>query len=65
VRRPTREAAKKRAEREREAGLDPDDEAARWLSEHDAPRPPPESKSRFKSKELHRWRQNQPRQQKS
>jgi hypothetical protein len=63
VRRPTREAAKKRAEREREAGLDPDDDAARWLSEHDPPPPAPESKSRFKSKELHRWRQNQPKQQ--
>ena len=57
MRRPTREAAKKRAEREREAGLDPDDEAARWLSEHDPKPPEPEPKSRFKSKELHRWRQ--------
>jgi hypothetical protein len=53
------EVAKKRAERERQAGLDPDDEAARWLAEHDQPPPPPESKSRFKSKELHRWRRRQ------
>jgi hypothetical protein len=61
VRRPTHDGAKKRAERERQAGLDPDDEAAKWLEEHDpkGPVPQPESKSRFKSKELHRWRQRQ------
>ena len=57
------EAAKKRAERERQAGLDPEDEAARWLEEHDPKPAVPEPKSRFKSKELHRWRQR--RQQKS
>jgi hypothetical protein len=53
----TEEGAKRRGERERNAGLDAEDEAARWLAERD-PAPPPEpSKSRFKSKELHRWRQ--------
>jgi hypothetical protein len=53
------DAAKRRGERERQAGLDPEDEAARWLEEKEpAPAPPP-SKSRFKSKELHRWRQKQ------
>lgn len=52
----THDGAKKRAERERAAGLEPDDEAARWLAEHDPPPPPPESKSLLKSKELHRWR---------
>ena len=61
VRKPTRDGAKKRAERERQTGLDPDDEAAKWLEEHDPKPPPPESKSRFKSKELHRWRQQQQR----
>lgn len=55
------EAAKRRGERERQVGLDPEDEAARWLEQRDPPPQPPESKSRFKSKELHRWRQRQQR----
>ena len=59
MRKLTRDGAKKRAERERKAGLDPDDEAAKWLEGHDPKPPPPESKSRFKSKELHRWRRRQ------
>jgi hypothetical protein len=54
------EAAKRRGERERQVGLE-NDEAAGWLEEHDPPPKPPESKSRFKSKELHRWRQKQQR----
>ena len=55
------DAAKRRGERERKVGLDPEDEAARWLAEKDAPQPEPESKSRFKSKDLHRWRERQKR----
>ena len=52
----THKGAERRGERERAVGLDPEDEAARWLAEHD-PEPAPEpSKSLFKSKELHRWR---------
>jgi hypothetical protein len=55
-RRLTSPAARKLGERERAAGLDPDDEAARWLDEHD-PRPPlAPPKSERKSKALHRWR---------
>lgn len=55
----TNERARKLAERERSTGLDPDDEAAHWLEEHDpkpAPQPP---KSPFKSKVLHQWRRRQ------
>jgi hypothetical protein len=54
---PTSEGAKKLGERERAVGLDAEDEAARWLQEHDPPpaaRPP---KAASKSKALHRWRQ--------
>ena len=57
----THEGAKRRAARERQVGLDPEDEAARWLEEHDPPPAAPESKSRFKSKDLHRWRERQKR----
>lgn len=56
VRKLTHGGAKKRGERERQAGLEPDDEAAKWLEEHDPKPRPAEPKSRFKSKELHRWR---------
>jgi hypothetical protein len=47
----------KLTERERAVGLDPDDEAARWLDEHDPKPPPATPKSAHKSKALHRWRQ--------
>jgi uncharacterized protein with von Willebrand factor type A (vWA) domain len=53
----TPRGARKLGERERAAGLDLDDEAARWLREHD-PEPPPQG---GKAKELHRWRQRQAR----
>ena len=53
------DAAKRRGERERRVGLDPEDEATRWLEEHDPPPKPPESKSKFKSTALHRWRERQ------
>jgi hypothetical protein len=58
---PKKRRAQSRSERERAVGLDPDDEAARWLAEHD-PRPAPQPpKSLGKSKTLHRWRQRQAR----
>ena len=57
----THEGAKRRGERERQAGLDQADEAARWLEEHDPPPSQSPSKSKFKSTELHRWRQRQQR----
>ena len=56
-----REQARRRAERERTHGLDPEDDAARWLAEHD-PKPPPQlPKNAFKSKVLHQWRQRRQR----
>jgi hypothetical protein len=53
----SKEQALRYSEKERQTGLDADDEAARWLAENDPKPAPPESKSKFKSKELHRWRQ--------
>ena len=51
--------AQKRGERERTVGVDPDDEAARWLEEHDPKPPAPEPKAAKKSKAVHRFRQRQ------
>jgi hypothetical protein len=51
--------AQKLGERERLIGLDPDDDAARWLEEHHPKPEPPVPKSVGKSKALHRWRQRQ------
>jgi len=53
---PSRRSVEKRSERERSAGLDPEDEAARWLEEHDPKPPPAVPKSASKSKALHQWR---------
>ena len=49
----------RRSERERLTGLDPDDEAARWLREHDPPPKPAQPKRPLKSNALHRFRQQQ------
>jgi hypothetical protein len=57
----TRRGAEKLGERERAAGLDPEDEAARWLAENDPPPPPATPKAATKSKVLHRWRRRQQR----
>jgi hypothetical protein len=54
----TSRGVQKLTERERAAGMDPDDDAARWLTEHDPPPEPPRPKAASKSKALHRWRQS-------
>jgi hypothetical protein len=54
----SRRRAERMAKREREAGLEPEDEAARWLAEHDPAPEPQRPKSASKSKALHRWRQS-------
>jgi len=57
----TSDGARKRADRERTIGLDPEDGAARWLREHDPEPEPATPKAASKSKHLHRWRQRQAR----
>ena len=52
----TRRGAQKLGEREREAGLDADDAAARWLAQNDPTPQPAPPKAAAKSKNLHRWR---------
>jgi hypothetical protein len=58
-RRLTSGGAKKLGDRERAVGLEPDDEASRWLAEHDPEPSPPTPKAARKSKTLHRWRRQQ------
>lgn len=55
----TSKSAKKLGERERTFGLDPEDDATRWLEERDPPPAPRLPKAASKSKLLHRWRQHQ------
>jgi hypothetical protein len=59
----SRRKVEKLTERERNVGVDSDDEAGRWLAENDPKPPPPTPKSAKKSKTLHRWRQQQQRDQ--
>jgi hypothetical protein len=45
--------------REAAVGLEPGDDAARWLEEHDPPAAPAARKSLGKNKALHQWRRSQ------
>lgn len=51
----------KLGERERTVGLEPEDDATRWLDEHDPPPKPQPPKAASKSKALHQWRRRQQR----
>jgi hypothetical protein len=55
----TSRGVRRMREREASVGLDPDDAAARWLSEHDPPEPPKTPKSAKKSVTLHRFKRRQ------
>jgi hypothetical protein len=52
----TPRGVEKMREREATLGIDGNDEAGRWLTEHDAPPPPKTPKSAKKSVTLHRFR---------
>jgi len=52
----TERGVKRMVERERGVGLDPEDDATRWLAENDIEPQPPRPKADSKSKALHRWR---------
>jgi hypothetical protein len=55
----TSRGVQKQSARERTTGMQPDDDAAQWLAEHDKQPPPQVPKSATKSKALHRWRRQQ------
>jgi hypothetical protein len=55
----TTRGVQKLSERERAIGVDPQDDASKWLQDRDPPQPPAVPKAATKSKALHRWRQEQ------
>ena len=57
----TQRGVQRMRDREATVGLEPDDLAAEWLTEHDPPAPPKSPKSAKKSVTLHRFRQRRDR----
>jgi hypothetical protein len=55
----SRQKVERMRAREATVGLDSEDDAARWLDEHDAPPPEQSPKSLGKNKLLHQWRRGQ------
>jgi hypothetical protein len=55
----SRRGVERMREREASVGMDADDEAARWLAQHDPPEPPKAPKAAKKSVTLHRFKQRQ------
>jgi hypothetical protein len=60
----TSRGVQKLSERERQVGLEADDAASEWLAANDEQPPPRTPKAATKSKALHRWRQQQQKEQK-
>ena len=54
-------SVEKLSERERNVGLEPDDDASVWLDQHDPKPPPPVPKRASKNKVLHQWRKQRDR----
>jgi hypothetical protein len=57
----SQQKVEKMRRREASVGLETDDDAAQWLDQNDAPRPPDAPKSLAKNKLLHQWRRAQKR----
>jgi hypothetical protein len=55
----TPRAVQRMREREAVVGLEPEDDAAKWLAQHDPPAPRATPKAAKKSVTLHRFRQRQ------
>jgi hypothetical protein len=60
-RRLTPRGVQRMREREATVGMDPEDDAAKWLAENDPPEPPKTPKSAKKSVTLHRFKQGRSR----
>ena len=53
---PSKRSVERMREREKHVGLEADDDAARWLEEHEPKVEKPPPKAAGKSKALHQWR---------